>query len=606
MQKNIIRILLLILMFIGQVAWAQKNNNSQLAFKYYRDKEFDRAAILYQELYETSGSRTYLRSLIKCYNELKWFDKAEKTLQKEIKKHKHDVYLKVMLGSVYKNAGKPEKAEKLYLKLIQKSDKKRHTIVNLANAFISSREYAYAEKAYLSKHNPNDNVFNFTFEIANVHYYSRNYEKMMDAYLDALKEGDKYLRSIQNRLQATVYNQGDGSLNDILKQKLISRIQKNGNNSTYNELLIWLYLQEKNFGKAFIQTRALDKRNKEDGERLIALGKMSAENLDYKNAERCFKYVMDLGEGKAYFIAAQIGYIEALQAIILKNLNSNQEQVQNLVTQYENFLSRKTTAKQRAEVSISFAHLLTFFQHQQERGIGILEEVISKPNLPTPLLSKAKIEYADQLLYSGKIWDATLFYSQVIKANPNNEIGNEAQLKKAKLAFYSGDFLWAKGQLDVLKASTSKLISNDAFYISSLISDNLEVDSLTQALEQYAKADLFIFQNKKDSALLTLQALEENFPEDAIIDDVIFKKAELLTQNNKLDSAISIYEDFLNRFQTSILADNALMNLANIYWNQGKKEKATELYTQVLTDFSDSFLCTEARRKIVEYRDSDD
>ncbi len=606
MPHKFIQILLLALVVWSYSAVAQNNDDSQLAFKYYRDKEFEKAAILYQELYETSGSKTYLKSLVKCYNELKEFDKAEKVLKKEIKKSRQDVYLKVMLGKVYQNSERPEKAKKWYLKLIQQSGKDRYSVVSLANAFISNREYAYAEKTYLKSHNPNDNIFNFTFEIANVYYYSRDYDKMMDTYLDALKEGDRYLRSIQNRLQSTVYNQDDGSLNHQLKQKLIARIQKNGNNSTYNELLIWLYLQEKNFGKAFIQTRALDKRNKENGKRLIALGKMSAENADYKNAERCFKYVMDLGNEKKYFIPAQIGYIEALQAIILKNPNSNQEQVQDLVAQYENFLSQKTTAEQRAEVSISFAHLLTFFQHQQQRGIGILEEVISKPNLPTPLLSKAKIEYADQLLYSGKLWDATLFYSQVIKANPNNEIGNEAQLKKAKLAFYSGDFLWAKGQLDVLKASTSKLISNDAFYISSLISDNLEVDSLTQALEQYAKADLFIFQNKKDSALLTLNALEQEFPKDAIIDDVIFKKAELLTQNNTLDSAITIYEDFLERFNNSILADNALMNLANIYWNQGKKEKATELYTQILTDFSDSFLCTEARRKIVEFRDSDD
>ena len=73
-------------------------------------------------------------------------------------------------------------------------------------------------------------------------------------------------------------------------------------------------------------------------------------------------------------------------------------------------------------------------------------------------------------------WEATILYTQLEKANPNNDIGYEAKLKKAMLAYYAGDLLWAKAQFDVLKGATSKLISNDAIQMSHFIHMNYEAE----------------------------------------------------------------------------------------------------------------------------------
>ncbi len=603
MKLRAIYVLIFVLFFSSLSSFGQQKNNSQLAFQYFRSKEFDRAAILYSELYEQSHSKTYLNYLVKCYNELGSYEKAEKLLRKEIKKNKRDASLKVLLGTIYKASGKEEKAEKLYLKTIEQIDDRRQSVINLANAFVSNREYKYAEQTYLKKHKKNEVKSNFTFELANIYYYWRRYDKMIDTYLEVLENSNRYLKSIQSRLQYSVYTQDDGSLNEKLKKKLIAKVQKSNQNDNYIELLIWVYLQEKDFRKAFVQTRAIDKRKQEEGKRLIELGKMAIKNKDTETAIDCFEYVKNLGSDKTYYFDAEMGYISSLQTKVLEEENANAEQIQNLVNEYESFLKQPSHPNQRAEICIDFAHLLCFYQHNITKSLSILEEVIAQAGLTSATLSRAKIEYADQLLYNGQIWNATLFYSQVIKRNPNNETGNIAQLKKAKLAFYSGDFLWAKGQLDVLKASTSKLISNDAFYISALISDNLEVDSLSLPLELYAQADLLAFRNLTDSAILVLDTIAKNYAEHPIADDVLFKKAEILS-HIQVDSAMALYQKFIDEYYSSILADNALMNLANLYWQTNQKEKACELYTQLLVDFPDSFLCTEARQKIVEFRDS--
>ena len=103
------------------------------------------------------------------------------------------------------------------------------------------------------------------------------------------------------------------------------------------------------------------------------------------------------------------------------------------------------------------------------------------------------LELGDIYTLSGEVWEAALIYGQVEKSFPNEVYGQEARFKNARLAYYQGDFLWAKAQLDVLKSSTSQLIANDALNLSLLISDNLQNENDTLALKRYSEAELYIF-----------------------------------------------------------------------------------------------------------------
>ncbi len=581
-----------------------RNNKTQLAYQYFRDKEYSKAAMLYQELYEQSHSKTYLNYLVKCYIAEKHYDTAEKILKSEIRQSKHDPTLKVQLGSVYKLAGQEDKAVKLYEKSIHQLKGHRTSVITLANAFISNKEFEMAKQVYLKGRKLSKGQYSYAFELANVYYYSRNYPEMIRQYLDVLEEGSQHLRSVQNRLQATVYNQDDGSLNTLLKRELIARVQKEKQTTVFTELLIWLYIQENDFSKAFIQTRAIDKRMKEEGQRLLALGKLAYKNKDYATAIRCYEYVIDKGEGGVHYIEAKQANLQALKAEITQAVQPQKEQVQALLEAYDSFLSQNTNINQTALARMDYAHVLTFYAGQNDKGIAQLEDLVATPGLKLNTLYKARLELADHLLFNNDIWEATLYYSQVIKGNPNNELGNEAQLKKAKLAYYSGDFLWAKGLLDVLKASTSKLISNDAFYLSAIIGDNLQGDTLTEPLQLFASADLALFQNNKTKALSFLKQLAETYPSHSLYDDLMFKQAQIYASLGQIDTAKVLYRTVLDNYYSDILADNALMKLADLYWQEGQKEKASELYTQLLVDFPDSFFTTEARRRIVAYRDS--
>ena len=50
-------------------------------------------------------------------------------------------------------------------------------------------------------------------------------------------------------------------------------------------------------------------------------------------------------------------------------------------------------------------------------------------------------------------WEATLLYSQVEKSQKEDQLGQEAKLKNAKLHYYNGDFDLAKDSLGYFEKS---------------------------------------------------------------------------------------------------------------------------------------------------------
>ena len=122
-------------------------------------------------------------------------------------------------------------------------------------------------------------------------------------------------------------------------------------------------------------------------------------------------------------------------------------------------------------------------------------------------MSQLKSQRADLLTFMDNPWEATILYTQLEKANPNNDIGYEAKLKKAMLAYYAGDLLWAKAQFDVLKGATSKLISNDAIQMSHFIHMNYEAEGDNRDLEKMGRTEYLLYKQQFQEVLPRLDSL---------------------------------------------------------------------------------------------------
>lgn len=232
------------------------------------------------------------------------------------------------------------------------------------------------------------------------------------------------------------------------------------------------------------------------------------------------------------------------------------------------------------------------------KAIDLLNEMIEYPGVNRYLRANGKIQLADYYLMKGEQWEATLLYSQVDKEFKDDLLGQTARFKNAKLSYYTGDFQWAQTQFDVLKASTSKLISNDALDLSVFIMDNLGLDTTSRPMELFAKSEQLVFQNRFEKAVETWNQIESEFPDHSLQDDILYAKATMYEKRREYDLAAEMYKQVVDKYIEEIRGDNALFALANLYESKlDKKDEAQTLYERLFIEFSNSTLAVEARKR---------
>lgn len=570
----------------------------QMAQEYYKNKEFDKAATLFLELYNNQKNKTYLTYYISCLMELKEYETAEKTLKKEIKKNNSDLSLLIDLGFLYKTQNLLKEADEQYQKALKLLPPENNQIILMANVFITKREYDLAEQTYLKGRKMMKDMYGFYFELAGLYQAQQLYDKMIEEYLNVLELHDSYLQTVQNRLQASVYSDKENNLTEKLKIQLIKRIQKDPDRIIFSELLIWLYLQSKDYDNAYIQSIALDKRQKEDGTRIIELARQAVASEEYDMAIKAFQYVIDKGKFNVWYSEAKSEHMNALYNKILNKPGVKIAEAINLESLIQQTLDELGWSSGTFSLIKALASVQTFYLNKTDESIKNLEKALETAKLIPSQVAECKLLLGDIALYSEDIWGATLYYAQVEKANENEPVGHEAKFRKSRLAYFAGDFLWAQAQLNVLKASTSKLIANDAFSLSILISDNVASDSTGEALMMFSRAELMSFRHKDSLAILILDSIVKKFSQNAILDDAYYKLGELYLKKSDFQTAINYFDTVATRFNIDLLADDALFKLGTIYEKYvPDKIKAMEYYQKILTSHPGSIFVIEARKR---------
>ena len=364
-----------------------------------------------------------------------------------------------------------------------------------------------------------------------------------------------------------------------------------------------MQIQMKDWEGAFVQGKALDKRKKEEGNRVMALAQLFAQNEAYDIAIKAFNYVIAKGPDVYYYTNARIELLNVYYQKVVSKGNYTPLDLTELEKNYLTTISELGKSPSTVPLLKNLAHLQAFYLNKTDEAKMLLEEAINMPQLAANIQAECKLELADVLLMTGDIWEASLRYSQVEKAFKHDAIGQEAKFRVARISYYTADFKWAQAQLEVLKGATAKLIANDALQLSLTISDALAIDTNEAPLALFAMADLFAFRNLDDNALLLFDSLNKSYPNHALADDIVFKKAQIALKKMQYDKAAEFYEEILKNYGDDILGDDAMFKLADLNENQFKNiEKAKELYQQLLEKYPDSLYVVEARKRFRRLR----
>jgi tetratricopeptide (TPR) repeat protein len=592
----------ILFLLVPAVLFGQNNdlqNMANLASKYYQDKEFGKAAELYEQLYASTKSEGYFNIYFDCLLGIPDFHKAEKAIKKGIRGNSTDSYWYLQWGFLKKTQGQMAESVKMYEKAISTLSENPTEYPNLANQFINRREYEYAEKVYV-KARASQNPAIYNYELARIYYYMRNYDLMLNEYLEWMKQKETNLEIVKSNLQSVLSMDNDGEISKQLKTYVLKRIQQEPAQLIYNRLLIWLFIQDKNFVAATRQAIALDKRTGTEDANVFGLANVSASNKYYDEAAKAYDYLISKGKNAEYYNLAsqqrmQMNYDRFIDEGVLDVVRA--KELQNLFDQ--TFATLGISLK-TVDLLIEYAHLHAFYLNQPAEAIKTLTDGLTMSGLNVQEISAMKAELSDVYVYSGDLWEAVITYSQVIENNKANPLGDDVKFKKAKLGYYMGNFSWAKAQLDALRASTSKLIANDAMELSLFISDNLETDSTATPLKIFARADLHLFRNNFPEALTALDSVSSIYPDNSLIDDVDFRKAGILQKQGKFEEASVLLNTIVKDHSWEMLADDALFQLATLYGNKlNRKPEAMELFKKMLTDYPGSVYVVDAR---TEYR----
>ena len=590
---------------LGQLPCCAQESQEQLASHYYSAGEYAQAAELYESLYQRAPNKFYYQMLYRSYLELEQYKDAERLAERRIRQYPNELYLYVDQGRVYERRGDNRKAAKIFESAVEKVGNDTKQITELTQAFEVAGHPEYAIKTYLVARKKMRNEYAFVNELATLYERTGDYEAMMQEYFELLDKMPNMIGSIQIALQRVLNETSNPKIEEGLRKALVARVQEHPENKQYLNMMIWFSLQQKDFEFAMVQAKAVDKRFPEQwGETLMRVAQIARSNAAYDVAQECYGTVAKKGEEGPYYFESRVGELEVRFDRINHNFPIENKRLWQLLHDYEHLFDELGKNVKTVRLMRNYAYLTAYYADSLQRAADMLYDVLELPQLPSKERDETKLALGDLMLFAGEVWDASLLYMQVEKANKNDVLGSQAKFKNAKLSYFNHDFLWAKTQLDVLRASTSKLIANDAMELSLLISDNMEEDSTFDMLERYAEADLFLYRNQLDSAWEAFDAVATSAVSHPLFDEVLLQKAKIRIRQQRYAEADTLLQQLVDFYANDILADDALMLLAELNDEQlDNKARARECYEKLILDYPTSLYVDRARKRYNELKD---
>ncbi len=204
---------------INTFSFCQDGTDEQLAAQYFQNKEYDKAVVLYEKLYNKKQDFLYYSSYVDCLVELKDYKTAEKIIRKQMKKNTGVPQYGVDLGYLFVTEGDKNKAKEQFELMIKNAQKDKQYVVDLANAFLLRDQADYAIDTYIKMRKVMTGYYPFNVELADIYSSQGEYEKMMEEYVALIEYNQtEYLTKVQDMLQDILADDIDGKQGSALKK----------------------------------------------------------------------------------------------------------------------------------------------------------------------------------------------------------------------------------------------------------------------------------------------------------------------------------------------------------------------------------------------------
>ena len=574
--------------------FAQQKDIS-LANEYYQNGEYEKAYSKFQDLSSKTQNIPYIYSnYLGTLRQLKKNDELQKFVRKSIKAFPDNILYQTDLY-LFMKAENDSKAEKQFRTIVSTIKNDPQQVELLYEYLLKNDETEKGIDLLMEARSASGRKYEYAIQLSKAYMILNKKESMIDEMINYLRENRFQLEVVKNNFQNYLKDKDDFK---ILEDKLYAMIQKDPEDMMLNELLLWINIQNKNFRYAYMQAKAIDKKGSLNGNKLLEVGRIAMDNKDYDAASKFFQTITTEYRSSPNYSFARRLLIYSKEEAVKSTYPVDRVKITSLIEDYKKMISELGRSAQSYEATRSMAILYGLYLDQEDTAIVLLKSVINEPSADHKLKALSKISLADIYLLNEEPWEASLLYSQVEKDMKEDQLGHEAKLKNAKVAYYKGEFELAQAHLDILKLATTREIANDAMDLSILIQDNSGLDTSYAALTEYAEIDLLLFQNKDDEALLRLDSMLLAFPGHSLTDEIYWLKSKIYKRRGEYEKAIIVLDRLLKEHSQGIFGDDALFTKAAILEdNLNNKEAAMDLYRDFLSKYPGSIYAAEARKR---------
>ena len=599
-QRHLVNIILSLLCVACSTSLCAQDEYVR-AERLFNEAKFDSAAQLYLDLFNAESPKnpsTYL-ALSRSLCEVKNFDRLGLVAEK------YRIETEDPLGYIDQywallSRGKGKKADNLWKEITAYT--RASSEVNCSRLMQRLIRYGAFSQAKIifsqfapATHSAHQNLVEQYLEL---YFLEDSMDKALALSLEYLKERPLQVEDFERFFDR---QKSKEDFYNLFKQKLFTYTSQHPEVSFTLHLLIWLEQVHGNFGEAARFGLMLARRSADFIPSLLDLAQDAFNNDALVQCLELCDFVLT-----SEYINSYGGKAAQLKLTTQKRLLDQGEEQAVDLNYLESALlvlgnNREADPSIQTEALLEYCSIQIKYRQDITYAVNFLDSLIQSNTFTRENLNRIKLLYGEALTMQGKPWKALIVYTQVDHDDGDGILGEEARFKKAQLSYYEGEFEWAQAQLNILKGATSELISNNAIQLSVFITDNLGLDSNTDAMMGYAAIELLVAQRRYSEVITALNTWEQVYDEHVLMDNALVMRAEIYEKQQNLEAAIRTYNRVLDRFESSILCDNVHWSLAELYRKQEEHELVKEHCLAILTDYPDSRLANSARELYRSY-----
>jgi len=597
-------------LFSVAIITAQNNkgivNKFALAENYENAGDLQKATKLFEELYLANPENNmFFESLNRVYLKQKNYAASVNLIERQIKRNPDDINLYGLLGSTYYLMGNEEKAYEVWDKpfTFMKPSPVLYSVI--ANYAVQRRAFDKAIKIYEKGKEVAGDKITFSYNLAQLYSVTMQFEKAAEEYCSILAKDPAQLQTIQTKLLA------NANKPDALKATIsVVENYAGKDNHSFSYLLARMYIENKDYDKAFDLYVDIDNKQSQRGQELYKYADFLFREKQYSLAKDVYEKIIERYPVSHLIASSKLGYAKALEAILMNEyaehipswkpyfpiITFESEKIDDVIAAFKDVADVYKHSEAAYEALLRIGMIKFYLLNKQDEAKSYFNKIIKEASVSESVADAYK-ELGELELLNGDLAGAERNFARItILSKIDFQKITNAKYNLARIKFYEGDIKSAQKLLADIMKDLKDDNANDALGLSLLMNTSKNDSS---NLMLFAEAEFLADQKKFTEAAKKYELLAGN-PQAFIFHSLAsLRVAEMMLALSDYQQAIELFGKVVEEGEKNIYADKALYLLGEIYqFGLGDNSKAIEMYEKLLAKFPLSIYTDEAREKI--------